>query len=565
MGFRATILSSSFRDVIKHVYSSYKQVYFVWFGFVSKSIENFTSKCLLTILFAKLILALVDGDSNTATLMIVIIIISLVVTAIINSIGDHFFVKYTDIRYKDLVGQFHAKLLSKDVEYFESESTGKINTLFRDHLDGTIHVVRLFRGEVLSFFSALFFPVIALCFYDVKIAIAVFVIGFIEWFITNWTAKKVKSQRKDARAVYNTLTSEVTDQLLNITVVKASGTEESFKQTVMNLASEEEKLFTRRHKFEALTEFIKGTIVALGMGLTLWLITIENTNTKETMELIVIAILYLLQINLAISNFPDLFKKLHEHIERVYWTLPILSSSWESFRDVSTGDDTIISSDVIFRDVIYSHRIRTGNNVVKVFDNFNLEVKAGTHCAVMSKSGAGKSTLANLLLRFDDVTGGNILIGGKDIRKYKIKKLRELLSYVPSQPILFNRTIRENVILYNPDASQDEIVSACQFAQAHEFISKLENKYETKVGERGANLSGGQKQRIAIARAFLKMDAKIFIFDEITSALDEDVAGNLVASIRERLAGKTIFFMTHNADLADKMDYKVSIEKVESN
>ncbi|MGH9970543.1 MAG: ABC transporter transmembrane domain-containing protein [Pyrinomonadaceae bacterium] len=305
---------------------SYKEVHSVWLGFLSKLIENFTSKCLLSILLAKLIKALVEGDRGFATTLILITIGVLIATAIINSIGDHFFVKYTDERYKVLAGEFHSKLLAKDVAYFEQESVGKLESLFRNHLDGTIKVIRLLRGNVLSFLSALFFPVIALVFYDLKIAVAVLIIGIIELWVTNWTANKVKLQRKDARAVYDTLTGEVTDQLLNITVVKASGREDSFKQSVVDLAQKEEKLFTHRHKFEAASELFKATLVAVGLGLTLLLITKENTSTKETTELIVISILYLLQINLAISNFPDLFKSFHEHIDVVYSTLPILTS-----------------------------------------------------------------------------------------------------------------------------------------------------------------------------------------------------------------------------------------------
>ncbi|MGH9970544.1 MAG: ATP-binding cassette domain-containing protein [Pyrinomonadaceae bacterium] len=204
----------------------------------------------------------------------------------------------------------------------------------------------------------------------------------------------------------------------------------------------------------------------------------------------------------------------------------------------------------------YRHAEKTAK---KVFENFDLEVKAGTHCAVMGESGVGKSTIAHLLMRFDDVTNGKILIGGIDIRDYDVKYLRESLSYVPSQPILFHRTIRENIILYSPDASQEQIDSACECAQIQRFISSLEKGYETLVSERGGNLSSGQKQRIAIARALLKKEAKIFIFDEITSALDEGAADSLVTSIRNRLFTKTVFFMTHNADLANRMDCKVLI------
>lgn len=551
-------LLSNIYQVYRHVYISYKEVRSVWLGFISKIIENFTSKCLLSILLGKLLVALLEGDREFATTLILITIGVLIVTAIANFIGDHFFVKYTDERYETLAGDFHSKLLAKDVAYFEEESVGRLEKLFRNHLNGTIKVIRLARGDVLSFLSAFFFPVLALLFYNAKIALAVFVIGLIELVVTEWTANYVKSQRIEADAVYDILTGEVTDQLLNITVVKASGREDSFKQSVVDLAKKEEKLFEHRHKVEVALDLVKAMLVAIGFGFTLWLITKESITTKETTELIVISVLYLLQINLAISNFPDLFKSFHENIEQVYKTLPILTSKWESRSRGVSNDNRIQTPDVLFENVGFTYRYGK-ETAKKVFENFNLEVKAGTHCAVMGESGVGKSTIAHLLMRFDDVINGKIMIGGIDIREYDVEHLMESLSWVPSQPILFHRTIRENIILYSPDASQEEIVFACECAQIHKFISSLEKGYEALVSERGVNFSSGQKQRIAIARALLKMEAKIFIFDEITSALDEDAADSLVDGIRERLSGKTVFFMTHNADLADKMDFKVVI------
>ena len=168
-------------------------------------------------------------------------------------------------------------------------------------------------------------------------------------------------------------------------------------------------------------------------------------------------------------------------------------------------------------------------------------------------SGAGKSTLANLLLRFDEVENGSIQIDGIDIRDVRQSELRQNIAYVPQEPLLFHRSVRDNIAYYNTKVDIEEIVKAAKAAYAHEFIEKLPDGYETIVGERGVKLSGGQKQRVAIARAVLKK-APIILFDEATSALDSESEQIIQQALPEILGKHTAIIIAHRLSTVAKLD-----------
>lgn len=150
-----------------------------------------------------------------------------------------------------------------------------------------------------------------------------------------------------------------------------------------------------------------------------------------------------------------------------------------------------------------------------------MKIHPGEAVALVGPSGAGKSTVANLLPRFYDVTGGSLTIDGIDVRDVTFSSLRQQIGLVPQETMLFNATIRENILYGRLDATEEEVVEAAKAANAHSFIMQLPQRYDTIVGDRGNSLSGGQRQRIAIARAILK-DPRILILDEATSALDTE-------------------------------------------
>lgn len=188
-----------------------------------------------------------------------------------------------------------------------------------------------------------------------------------------------------------------------------------------------------------------------------------------------------------------------------------------------------------------------------VLQDLNLELPAGGKLAIVGPNGAGKSTLVNLLLRFWDYEQGEILLGGRELKEFSPSELRKLMSVVSQKPHLFNATIRENLLLAKPGASQAEIYQAAQRAQLHDFITSLPQGYDTYVGEKGLKLSGGQRQRLAIARAILK-DAPILILDEATTGLDALTERQIMEELLEMMEGKTTLVITHRLVGLAKMD-----------
>ena len=196
----------------------------------------------------------------------------------------------------------------------------------------------------------------------------------------------------------------------------------------------------------------------------------------------------------------------------------------------------------------------------KLFNNFSLKIKSGQKVGLVGHSGSGKSTLIKLLVRYFDVCGGKIWVGGEDISKVRQESLRAQIAVIPQDTTLFNRTIRENIRYGRLDATDAEVEDAAKKAFADKFIKELPNGYESKVGERGVLLSGGERQRIAIARAILK-NAPILILDEATSALDSQSENYIQKSLKKLMKGKTVIAIAHRLSTLKEMDSLVVMDK----
>jgi ATP-binding cassette subfamily B protein len=217
----------------------------------------------------------------------------------------------------------------------------------------------------------------------------------------------------------------------------------------------------------------------------------------------------------------------------------------------------ITKGEIEFRDMQFTHPDSRSEDVL--FDGLNLHIKAGEKIGLVGHSGSGKSTLTRLLLRFSDVDGGGILIDGQNIASIRQDSLRENIAYVPQEPLLFHRSIRENIAYGKPDATDEEVAEAARKAYAHEFIQRLPDGYDTLVGERGVKLSGGQRQRVAIARAILK-DAPILVLDEATSALDSESEKLIQAALWELMKNRTAIVIAHRLSTIQKMDRIVVLD-----
>jgi ABC-type multidrug transport system fused ATPase/permease subunit len=207
-----------------------------------------------------------------------------------------------------------------------------------------------------------------------------------------------------------------------------------------------------------------------------------------------------------------------------------------------------------FQKVIFNY-----NQTRVILKNFNLTVAPRERLAIIGPSGSGKTTIAKALLRMHDLTGGKILVDGQDIAKVTQESLWANISLVPQDPILFHRTLLENIRYGRPDATDEQVIEAAKAAHCHEFIQSLEQGYETYVGERGIKLSGGERQRVAIARAILR-DAPIMVLDEATSSLDSESEGLIQQAIDKLMENKTVIVIAHRLSTIRKMDRIIVVD-----
>jgi ABC-type multidrug transport system fused ATPase/permease subunit len=192
-------------------------------------------------------------------------------------------------------------------------------------------------------------------------------------------------------------------------------------------------------------------------------------------------------------------------------------------------------------------------------EGVNVSIPSGGRAVIRGPSGSGKSTLVNLLLRFWDYEDGSIKIGGHELHEYHTEDARAMIGVVPQQIHLFNASVYDNLLLANPDASDEQIYAACQQAELHDFIQSLPEGYETLIGENGLLLSGGERQRLAIARAILK-DAPILILDEATANLDAATERKIMGSLETFMAGRTVLIISHRSVGVGPTDQNIALE-----
>jgi ATP-binding cassette subfamily B protein len=214
-----------------------------------------------------------------------------------------------------------------------------------------------------------------------------------------------------------------------------------------------------------------------------------------------------------------------------------------------------IKGEVEFRNVHFGYE-----PINPVLKDINLHVKPGEMIGLVGHSGAGKTTMINLICRFYDVTEGQILIDGVDVRKIKLRDLRRQIGVVLQEPFLFNGTIAENIAYAKRDASREEIIRAAKAANAHEFIMRLPDGYDSMVGERGGRLSGGERQRISIARAIL-CDPRILILDEATSNVDTQAESQIQQALSRLVKNRTTFAIAHRLSTLRQADRLVVLEE----
>lgn len=264
--------------------------------------------------------------------------------------------------------------------------------------------------------------------------------------------------------------------------------------------------------------------------------------------------LYLTAIYNRIDDFERVIRKLFESFADAGEMVEILDMPLEITDAPHAEVLTVPRGTISFDRVTFAfHETRT------VLKDFSLAITSGEKVALVGPSGAGKTTVTRLLLRFHDIDGGMITIDGQDISKVTMESLWNAIALVPQEPILFHRTLRENILYGRRDASDAEVTEAAKRAHCHEFISALPEGYETYVGERGVKLSGGERQRVAIARAILK-NAPILVLDEATSSLDSESEALIQDALHELMREKTVIAIAHRLSTIREMDRIIVVE-----
>ena len=352
--------------------------------------------------------------------------------------------------------------------------------------------------------------------------------------------RKMRRVFKERNKQVGEINAQVEDSLLGIRVVKSFANEgieeEKFRrgnQRFLELKSDSYKTMaqfgTSNRIFDGLMYIIIVMAGAILMGK-------GKLSIADFTAYLLYATVLLNSIR-RIVEFTEQFQQGMTGIERFFEVLdaPVEIQDQPGAREMGQ-----VKGAVTFEDVSFHY----GDDNAEVLHRLNLTVKPGENIALVGPSGAGKTTLCNLIPRFYDVTGGRILIDGRDVKEFTQKSLRQAIGMVQQEVYLFSGTVFENIVYGKPGATLEEVQQAAKLAGAHEFIMALPNGYDTYVGERGVRLSGGQKQRISIARVFLK-NPPILILDEATSALDNE-SEHLVQQSLEKLAhGRTVFTIAH--------------------
>lgn len=345
-------------------------------------------------------------------------------------------------------------------------------------------------------------------------------------------------------------TGALADAITNITTIRAFAGEryesKRFAGVSGKLLASNKKLSIEILKSEALSHIQTNSfqIVALLAGL----IAITTYGTSASLLYLVIS--YTQNITAQILQFSRLVRNINRSLGDSVEMTEILNTVPEILDPPHPLRPKIHRGEVVFKDVAFAYPENIQN---PLFRSLNLKIKPGEKVGLVGPSGGGKTTISQLLLRFMDIQDGAITIDGQNIAQLKMTDVRSHIAYVSQEPILFHRSLAENIGYGRPGASQKMIEAVAKMAHAHDFISLLPNGYETLVGERGVKLSGGQRQRVAIARAMLK-NAPILFLDEATSALDSESEVLIQDALWKLMENRTAIVIAHRLSTIQKMD-----------
>ncbi|XTB06227.1 thiol reductant ABC exporter subunit CydC [Treponema denticola] len=452
-------------------------------------------------------------------------------------------------------------LLYDSISKTAPQSTGKkrsgsITSVFVEDVEATEVFYAHTAGSYIIAFVCTVLYLTALSFLSFKISAAVFaaciLVAAVPYFF-NPITKKIGEEIRDGLAEVN---AEAVDTVQGLREILIFGKEKKYIEKVAADTLRLNKKEIRDGRFKGLHSLVINLITSAVLISTILLAhseVIAGSLKPEMVSVVIIFSLFAFVPIMSVSVTAGAMNISNGAAKRI---LDILEEE-PAVKDrvpYIPQNKSSVKGNIEFKDVKFSYEKGT-----EVLHGVNFTVKAGESIALTGESGAGKSTIANLLMRFYEPDSGAIYIDGKNIKDIHQNSLRDIIAYVPQDVYLFNKTIKENISLACPDASDEEIKQAAKVAMADGFIKRLEQGYDTNVGERGVQLSGGEKQRIAIARAVLK-NSPILLMDEAVSNLDSESEALFRQALNNIRKNKTIITIAHRPSTIKEADRVIKIE-----
>lgn len=504
-----------------------------------------------------------NGKQYALLLVVGLVISTFLFKNIFNYLASNHLMILKNGILRDLRNTMYSKIIDLPVSYYSEKRKGDIMA----RMLGDI-------GEVQnSFFSILelivkepmtiLFTIGAMFYISVKLTLFVFIFIPISGYIISKIGKSLKAKSERSQAEGGFLISIVEESLSGLKVVKSYNTETLFKKKFDDSATRLQRLANsigrKNNLASPFSEFLGIVVIAVLLWYGGNMVLVEQLpNGKAVLEggqfIAYMGLAYnILTPAKAISKATYAVKSGMSAAQRVFEVLEVENS-------ITDKPDAIEKKS--FDSALSIEKINFKYEDENVLKNFSLEVPKGKTVALVGQSGSGKSTIANLLTRFYDVNEGSVKIDGINIKDMTMKSLRHMIGLVTQDSILFNDTIKNNLLIGKPEATDEEIIEALKVANAYEFVKDLPNGVDTNIGDAGGKLSGGQKQRLSIARAVLK-NPPIMILDEATSALDTESEKLVQVALENMMQNRTSIVIAHRLSTIQKADTIVVMKKGE--
>jgi len=391
---------------------------------------------------------------------------------------------------------------------------------------------------------------VAIITWTIKPALSLLIIGWtilyliINYFYSTWRFKySIKMAQADSKT-----TATLSDAIANQNNIDVFWRHKEESVRCKEVTEEQAKITLSNWNTDAGLDSIQGALIVLIEFFIFYFAIYYWQRGIVTLGTFVLIQLYVMGLGSRLWGFSRIIRDFYESYADMKEMVEIMKLPHEIKDTRSAKPLDISSSEIVFKDVSFSF-----NKTRQVLNKINLKINSGEKVAIIGPSGAGKTTIIRLMLRFYDLTSGKITINKQNIHQVTLESLRGNISLVPQDPLLFHRTIMENIGYGKPSATSEEIVEAARLARCDEFVEYLPDKYDTYVGDRGIKLSGGERQRVAIARAILK-NSPILILDEATSNLDSHSEGLIQNALDVLMKGKTVIVIAHRLSTIRRMN-----------